>query len=78
MRDSDTVEDGSRLEGTVAPGSLGMKESIDLEEEAGAVDVLLPRRMSVVPSVYYHSYPLVLPPHLCCLPYNTAMISQQP
>lgn len=55
MRDSDTVEDGSRLEGTVAPGSLGMKESIDLEEEAGAVDVLLPRRMSVVPSVYYHS-----------------------
>lgn len=31
--------------GTVATGSLGMKESINIEEETGAVDVLLPRRM---------------------------------
>lgn len=43
MGDSDTVEDGSLLEGTVATGSLGVKGSSDLEKEAGAV--LVPRRM---------------------------------
>lgn len=35
MGDSDTVEDGSILEGMVATGSLGVKGSSDPEEEAG-------------------------------------------
>lgn len=33
------------MEGTVATGSPGEKGSSNLEEEAGAVDVLVPRRM---------------------------------
>lgn len=43
--DSGAVEDGGILEGTVATGSPGEKGSSNLEEEAGAVDVLVPRRM---------------------------------
>lgn len=45
MRDSDTVEDASILEGTAATGSLDVKESSVLEEEAGTGDALVPRRM---------------------------------